>query len=266
MGDSRDASGGTRTCPKCGETKPTLAFSRSSRTKHGFQSRCKECRKADARAGYAKNIEKQRDAGREKQATRYRDARNYTTVTCLDCGASWDKWVPSLPEWRGRCNSCAQKLVAADPGVKRDRAERALRTLASLPGGRIPDSKPWGTERPNRGAAHPRWKGGITDANKRERSSSRYVEWRTSVYQRDHYTCQTCGQVGGKLNAHHVNPWADHPESRYDIDNGVTLCKPCHSELHAEEAGRRLGEARDRAREKKKAATPARSAAAQRSS
>ena len=28
--------------------------------------------------------------------------------------------------------------------------------------------------------------------------------------------------------ADHVKPWALYPELRYDLDNGRTLCVPCH--------------------------------------
>lgn len=52
------------------------------------------------------------------------------------------------------------------------------------------------------------------------------------VFERDDYTCQICYQKSGKLNAHHLYNWADYPELRYDIDNGVTLCKRCHDTFH----------------------------------
>lgn len=42
---------------------------------------------------------------------------------------------------------------------------------------------------------------------------------------------------GGKLNAHHLNGWADFPDERIDIDNGATLCKKCHREYHSYNGG-----------------------------
>jgi 5-methylcytosine-specific restriction endonuclease McrA len=41
-------------------------------------------------------------------------------------------------------------------------------------------------------------------------------------------TCQECGVRGGTLNANHILSWRDHPESRYDVTNGRTLCDACH--------------------------------------
>ena len=82
------------------------------------------------------------------------------------------------------------------------------------------------------GQFHWHWKGGITPQNQKERSSGKYILWRTSVFVRDNFTCQVCGQVGGDLNAHHVKPWADNPALRFSVDNGVTLCRNCHNAVH----------------------------------
>lgn len=82
------------------------------------------------------------------------------------------------------------------------------------------------------GEFHWNWKGGKTPTNQRERSSMEYSEWRTSVFKRDNFTCQICGQVGGELQAHHIKHWSTNVDERYRISNGVTLCKKCHKELH----------------------------------
>ena len=78
------------------------------------------------------------------------------------------------------------------------------------------------------GSAHWAWKGGISSTNSKIRNSLEYNQWRTSVFKRDSYICQICGQWGGKLNAHHIKPFAYFPELRFDVENGQTLCLNCH--------------------------------------
>ena len=77
------------------------------------------------------------------------------------------------------------------------------------------------------------WKGGITPENKKIRYNPEFKEWRTAVYQRDYYTCQICGNKKGiRINAHHIKSFKEYPELRFDADNGITLCKECHVNIH----------------------------------
>lgn len=90
------------------------------------------------------------------------------------------------------------------------------------------------------GKSHPCWKGGITKIRTKIWYSSKYKEWRTSVFERDNYTCQICGKIGCKLEAHHIIPVSNflnegisykdamNIEEIFDINNGQTLCKECH--------------------------------------
>lgn len=53
--------------------------------------------------------------------------------------------------------------------------------------------------------------------------------WRISVFERDNYTCQICGIRGVYLEADHIKPFAYFPELRLTLENGRTLCRPCHN-------------------------------------
>jgi len=103
-------------------------------------------------------------------------------------------------------------------------------------------NKPWHTGKKNAirtwnkgiqfkqitGKNHWNWKGGKSPQNIKIRNSIEYRIWRRSVFERDKFTCQRCGQIGGKLNAHHVKEFAFFPQLRFDISNGKTLCVNCH--------------------------------------
>jgi len=78
------------------------------------------------------------------------------------------------------------------------------------------------------GEKNPMWKGGRVSQNQILRGSWQYKEWRIRIFTRDCFTCQICLQIGGRLNAHHIKSWAEHPNNRFDDDNGITLCEDCH--------------------------------------
>jgi len=56
----------------------------------------------------------------------------------------------------------------------------------------------------------------------------KYFEWRTKVFERDNWTCQTCWRRGCYLEPHHIKGWTKYPKLRYEVENGVTLCGECH--------------------------------------
>jgi hypothetical protein len=84
----------------------------------------------------------------------------------------------------------------------------------------------------NAGEKHYRWKGGITPINKKIRKSLEYKFWRKECFERDNFVCQKTGQVGGKLVVHHINNFAEFPELRFEVKNGITLSLEAHKEFH----------------------------------
>ncbi len=76
------------------------------------------------------------------------------------------------------------------------------------------------------------WKGGITPINLIIRNSAKYNLWRRLVLERDNFICQKYGIRGDKLRIHHLNNFAQFPELRFAIDNGITLSDKAHRELH----------------------------------
>lgn len=79
-----------------------------------------------------------------------------------------------------------------------------------------------------KGAAHWKWKGGITKSDKLQREKLRKTIGR-DVLRRDHYKCVKCDD-GGYLHVDHIKGWADYPELRDDPNNLQTLCNKCHYE------------------------------------
>lgn len=85
-----------------------------------------------------------------------------------------------------------------------------------------------------RGENHPLYNPNLSNEERQiKRKYTEYYEWRKSVYKRDNYTCQYCGDnKGGNLVAHHIYNYSEHEDLRTNIDNGVTLCETCHKNFH----------------------------------
>lgn len=107
---------------------------------------------------------------------------------CIDCGRSVDRVA------RGRCGSC---LPAAD---KERHAKYGDRT------------------------------GRMTPARRQHQAFITSPEWRRlrkKVIARDGHQCTSCGSTKD-LTAHHLVPVRVDPSLALDMDNCITLCRPCH--------------------------------------
>jgi len=87
------------------------------------------------------------------------------------------------------------------------------------------------------GEKHPRWIKDRTQLKKEgDRRSSAYVTWRKEVWLRDNFKCKIANlDCNGKIEAHHISGYSKHPELRFIINNGITLCHAHHPRKRAEE-------------------------------
>ena len=77
------------------------------------------------------------------------------------------------------------------------------------------------------------WKGGVSLENHKIRTGIEFRLWREAVFARDNWTCQKCGDNKGHyLHPHHIQNFAQYPELRFAINNGITLCRKCHRKFH----------------------------------
>ena len=57
----------------------------------------------------------------------------------------------------------------------------------------------------------------------------RYREWARGIKMRDGWKCKLADSTcRGRIEAHHIYPWAKYPAKRYDVTNGIALCRHHH--------------------------------------
>jgi 5-methylcytosine-specific restriction endonuclease McrA len=71
---------------------------------------------------------------------------------------------------------------------------------------------------------------------KRNYNDEEYAKFRKEVLARDKRKCQmpNCKNKTN-LQVHHVKKWSKAHSLRYDIKNGITLCKRCHRSISGKE-------------------------------
>lgn len=95
-----------------------------------------------------------------------------------------------------------------------------------------------------RGENSPHWKGGVARLNLSVRQLTENRNWTDEVKKRDG-ECVMCG-AKENLEAHHIRPLAEIMKAHgitnreqardcaalWDVDNGMTVCVPCHYAIH----------------------------------
>lgn len=138
--------------------------------------------------------------------------------SCATCGEAFVRRTGA----QTRCDAC--RYTACRYCGERFVTDRSGRTYCSLRCKALGDTDAIERINANRGIK-PR----TYHLNHRDKhGSAADREWRTAVFQRDDFTCQDCGQRGGRLQAHHIEPYKASPELRHVLANGLTLCVECH--------------------------------------
>lgn len=114
--------------------------------------------------------------------------RTRVLVTCHVCGVSFEKYPSEIKKNVGDLHFCSSEC--------------------------------WYQH--NQRENHYGWEGG-----QHERMNPKGVEWRKSVLGRDRYYCRLCHSQEN-LEVHHIHRFATHPELRWEVSNGITLCHSCH--------------------------------------
>jgi 5-methylcytosine-specific restriction endonuclease McrA len=145
-----------------------------------------------------------------KLAVAKRVANGRTTLTCECCGKTVSVQMSRVRKgWRYCSWECRTKSMVGDKAANANGGQWML------------------------GENNINYKHGLSSVRE-PRDLTKVNRWRRRVYEKDGYKCKRCGYDKGKrLQAHHIKSWIKYPESRFNLDNGVTLCIPCHRWVHS---------------------------------
>jgi thymidylate synthase (FAD) len=122
------------------------------------------------------------------------------------------------------------EFTAAEKSRLSGRAQRGQRRTFSEP--RV-YTEQWlsAIRRARSGSASNFWKGGVS--SERENIGRWTTQHASKVHARFGWRCAVCAGKD-ELHAHHVDPvWHNHARA-YDLTNLVSLCRPCHDRIHAD--------------------------------
>ena len=179
-------------------------------------------------------------------------SRKKVSETCKKRGIG--KWMTGRKPTEATREKLSQNSARYWLGKKRGKQSKETieKRMLKIRGKKSPASRKRFLENnPNKGKfgkQHPCWK-----EDKKAtfylivRSSYKYIQWRKAVLKRDNWICQECGKRGGDLEAHHKKPFVEiirkHKiktieqaiicKELWDINNGHTVCIPCHKKVDA---------------------------------
>lgn len=205
---------------------------------------CLNCRKDFMHRACPSDLDSGRAKYCSRECTRLSQWKLPKSFKCLHCSTLFQNKFGKLKKFCSK--KCADKFrigsVGWGKGRKFSKETREKQSIAKI--GHIPWNKglkgvmptPW-----NKGC------GVKSSLNSLIRESEKMKEWKRNILERDLYVCQECGQ-GIKHNGcvHHIYQFhhimkefeidsvgkAEKCKKLWDIKNGITLCVPCHKDVH----------------------------------
>lgn len=151
-------------------------------------------------------------------------------ASCFDC-----RHVKERKDTKGHTSAFKGKVHTDEAKIKMSQAKKGMKLRLGKKHTeetrkKISEST---RERTPKGKDHYNYKHGEAQRNLNDRRKPEYLDWRNAVLERDNYACQKCGDSqGGNLRCHHIKPFSTHPELRFEVSNGITLCHVCHELEH----------------------------------
>lgn len=205
-----------------------------------------------------------------KMLSEYKNNYTFFEALCI-CGNKFETHLLNLQMGIvPHCRACAKKTRGIDPRI--EEARQRISNLATEAGaeliqyinyatplvfkcscGSVDSIKPGGLSPGKEVKAtflcrkcrhlsisrekHPNYKHNKTDEERMDdRSTIEHRIWIDSVLKRDNYTCVISGEKKD-ICAHHLDNYAQFPEGRFEVSNGVTLSRKLHLEFHNEFCG-----------------------------
>lgn len=175
----------------------------------------------------ALNYKENREDRIKKQREYYQKFRHLRVTGEGKGHGKGKKFEKGFTPWNKGKRGCQ---VAWNKGMGEHRTEEGKLKFIKAMKGRVPWNR--GKKSLVRGEKHHSWKGGITPINDAIRKSLDYKLWKRACLERDNFTCQISGKYGGELVVHHINNFADFPELRTAITNGITMTTKIHKAFH----------------------------------
>lgn len=72
----------------------------------------------------------------------------------------------------------------------------------------------------------------IIQKNRHRTLNIELENWKNTIRYKFNNTCQICNLKNNNIHVHHISSWSTDIINRFDINNGIVLCKNCHNIFH----------------------------------